>query len=71
MDMHRQPQSLTAWLWWLAFLIAVVGGAAAYMLRLNTMRASSVSMSNLVIAVTVSLSGICIICATSGWWMRR
>ncbi|OQW97260.1 MAG: hypothetical protein BWK77_02185 [Verrucomicrobia bacterium A1] len=69
--MHRHPHSLTAWLWWLAFLIAASGGAAAYMLRQNVVNESSLAWSNLVIAATIALSGICVISATSGWWMRR
>ena len=71
MDMHRRPHSLTAWLWWLAVLIAVVGGGVAYLLRLNAMDSRALGWSNLIIAVSVSLSGICVICATSGWWLRR
>ena len=62
---------MTAWLWWLAFLIAVIGGAIAYILRLNVINEQSIGWSNLMIAATVTLTGICIICATSGWWMRR
>lgn len=69
--MHRHPRSLTAWLWWLAILIGVVGGAVAHLLRINVVNTRAIAWSNLVIAASVSLAGICVICATSGWWMRR
>lgn len=41
------------------------------MLRQNVVNESSLAWSNLVIAATIALSGICVISATSGWWMRR
>ena len=69
--MNNRIPSLHAWLWWLAVLIAGTGGAIAYLFRLNTLNASSLTHSNLAIAITAILSGICVICATSGWWLRR
>ncbi len=69
--MQHHPHSLTAWLWWLAILIAIIGAAVAYMLRMNVINERALAWSNLAIAATVSLAGVCVISATSGWWMRR
>ena len=67
---HRLP-SLHAWLWWLAVLIAGTGGAIAYLFRLNTLNSSALAHSNMAIAITAILSGICVICATAGRWLGR
>ncbi len=69
-DIPKKP-NLTGWLWWLAILIAIVGGAVCYMLSLDTMNPDVRQKMMLVATVATIGVGICIIAATSHWWMHR
>lgn len=68
---YRHP-ALTAWLWWTALLVLLTGGAIAYLLRLDPMsNPEALSQSNLILAFTGVTAGICVIAATSKWWLSR
>ena len=70
--MNRNVPSLTAWLWWLTLLILITGGAVYYLFRVsNGSGAEMKQAESLTIAVTSILAGICVISATSNWWMKR
>lgn len=70
-DIPRKP-NLTGWLWWLALLIAATGGAVCYMLSRNH-PANPDMMQQMMLTAMVCVIGIglCIIAATSRWWMQR
>ena len=70
--MNRNVPSLTAWLWWLTLLILIIGGSVYYLFRVSGSSGADMKQAaNLTIAVTSILAGICIISATSNWWMKR
>ena len=69
--MTYRPPALTAWLWWTALLVLVTGGAIYYILRLDTMNTEAMAQGNLVLAFTGVVAGICVIAATSKWWLSR
>ncbi len=58
-------------LWWIAFALALVGGTITYVLSLDKMNPIARSNAAMGLTFTVVAVGICIICATSDWWMRR
>jgi hypothetical protein len=58
-------------LWWIAFALSLVGGSITYMLSLDRTSPASHANAGLSLTITVVAVGICIICATSDWWMRR
>lgn len=70
--MQKHIPSLTSWLWWLSLLILITGGAIYYLFRMNTAGGQhTMQAANLTAAVSLVLAGVCIISATSNWWMRR
>jgi predicted membrane channel-forming protein YqfA (hemolysin III family) len=58
-------------LWWLAILILIAGGAIAYTLTLDPAAQDGSRRAMLVLSISIALSGICVISATAGWWMKR
>jgi len=66
-----RSNSYASWLWWAGALIAIAGGAAYRLMRLGPSFERSAALANLVLAATIVLSGICVICATAHWWFRR
>lgn len=69
-DVPKKP-NVTGWLWWLAFLIAAVGGTICYFLSKDTVNPDMQRQMMLVAMLTIVGVGICIIAATSHWWMHR
>jgi hypothetical protein len=67
----REKSGVGAFRWW-AVMIAIVGGAAAYYLHISAgVDPANASPVRLVLAVTVVLVGICIVIASSKWWIHR
>jgi hypothetical protein len=58
-------------LWWMAFTLAVIGGSVTFVLSLDRMNPSAHANAALGLTFTIIAVGICIICATSDWWMKR
>lgn len=69
-DLPKKP-SLTGWLWWLAILIAIVGGIVCYFLKQNVVNPDMQKQIMLTATATVIGVGVCVIAATSHWWMHR
>ncbi len=74
--MKKNPTGLpspTAWLWWTALFFLLFGVGVARLIVVFSAPASpdSVPMERLVLAISFALSGICVISATAGWWIRR
>ena len=57
-------------LWWMALLLLVAGAAISYLMYVSA-RPGGGHPERLVIAITLCLVGICVVCATSGWWFRH
>lgn len=66
----KSPDS-TAWLWRLALLILLIGGGVSYMLSRTGQDTNSRTLFSVSMAVTIIGAGICVICATANWWMKR
>jgi len=66
-----QPVHRTGWLWWLSLLIAVVAGGLIFFIQLDTGNIKAREQINLVLLCSAVLIGICIISATSHWWLKR
>ena len=58
-------------LWWAALLIAVIGGSITYVLSLDRLNPGTRHDWTLSLMITILAVGVCIISATSGWWMKR
>ena len=64
--------SPTRWLWWAALLIGAVGaGLAVLRTNMGSVDPSIHEQVRFIVALTVLAVGICIISATSRWWMSR
>lgn len=61
----------TAWLWWLALLIAAGAAAMVYGFSQDVGNPDAAQSIRTVIMLAVIGSGICIIAATSRWWLHR
>jgi hypothetical protein len=66
----RSPYS-SAWLWRLAFYIAVVGGGLTYYLYNNITDPAMWRPYKYSLFLTMIGVGLCVICATRNWWMRH
>ena len=69
-DVPKKP-NITGWLWWLALLIAIVGGVVCYLVSRDTMNPDMRQTMMLVATVAIIGMGVCVIAATSHWWMHR
>lgn len=65
--------SPTAWLWWAALALLMIGAGVAYMITLHAPDPDpdAINYAVLVLAGTVVAAGLCVIGATAGWWLRR
>ena len=61
----------SAWLWWLALVIASVAAIAVATLHLDRTILDASIMTRKIIMAAVIAIGICIISATSHWWVHR
>lgn len=68
---NLQPSTRTGWLWWLAGLITAIAGALIYFIQQDAGNIAAREQINLVLLISSVLVGICIISATSHWWMKR
>ena len=74
--MTFRPKGLpspTSWLWWAAVLTLLTGAIIAYLVSLFTPDTDPERLSSitLVLAITIAVSGLFVIGATAGWWVRR
>ena len=67
-----RPPNATRGLWWSAFFILVGGAALAYVVSIqDPFDPITRQHVRLIMAAAVLGAGICVIAATSRWWMRR
>lgn len=67
-----RPPNAARGLWWSAFLILLGGAALAYVASMqDPFDPTTRQHVRLIMAAAVLSSGICVIAATSRWWMRR
>lgn len=69
-DLPRKPNT-TGWLWWVALLIAVIGGVIGYYQYHNAIDPTARAHMMLTAVFCTIGIGICIIAATSRFWMHR
>ncbi len=70
MKLPGTPQS-TGWLWRLGLLIFVAGGLVTYLIYQHGPQADQRADVGLSICITVLLGGMCLICASAHWWLKR
>ena len=58
-------------LWITALFIALLGGVVAYVIHLDIADTERQLHMNLSIMVTVIVTGVLVICASSRWWLHR
>ena len=70
--MREKPFHSKNWLWWCA-LFSLLAGAAFDYLIYSTMPLPKIISPEMrqIAMVSVVISGICVISATSHWWTRR
>lgn len=56
---------------WCALVVLIIGGTLAWAISLDRANPDWLKWMSLVIAVTVVLTGLCIIAKLSSWWIRR
>lgn len=61
----------TAWLWWLALFIVLVGGSFCYIFSLRLPDPQARTLLGYAAMFTVIGAGVCLICASSSWWLKR
>lgn len=67
----REKSGVGAFLWW-AILITLIGGAASYYMHISAgVDPASQGPVRVGIAITVLLVGVCLVIATSRWWIHR
>lgn len=73
--MSNSPRSIklrpTAWLWWLSLLIATAAVLIIYFIQNDPAIFDARQKISTVILGAAILIGICIISATSHWWLKR
>ena len=69
-DLPKRPNA-TGWLWWVALLIAIVGGVVVYFVRQDPLDPLQQTKLMLTITICTIGVGICVIAATSRFWMSR
>ncbi len=66
-----RSQHPTAWLWWLSLFIAAAAAAIVYGLSQDVGNINADTEIRRVIMGAIIAIGICIISATSHWWVHR
>lgn len=69
-DLPKRPNT-TGWLWWVALLIAMVGGVVCYFIKQDVFDPSAQAKLMLTATCSAIGIGICVIAATSHFWMHR
>ena len=70
----RAEQSKTRYVkgfFWIALLILFVGSAVAFLLSLDKTNTAAHLTIRITLLLTVSGAVLCVICATSDWWLKR
>lgn len=52
-------------------LLLLAGGAIAYVVGQDAVSPNAHANSLLVMTIAGALAGVCVICATAHWWLRR
>ena len=67
---QSKPRYVTGF-FWIALFLLFIGGAAAFLLSLDKTNMAA----HLSVRLTLLLTGagvvLCLICATSDWWLKR
>jgi hypothetical protein len=61
----------TRWLWWMAVVITIAAAVMVYFINRDTGNIDSREQIQRVIMFAVVAVGICVISATSQWWIKR
>ncbi|MDZ4198561.1 MAG: hypothetical protein U1E27_04655 [Kiritimatiellia bacterium] len=69
MATNRYSHIRTGWLWGCAIFVFMTGGLISYSLYLQPLRDETTF--RMVSAVTITLTGICVISATAHRWLNR
>lgn len=69
-DVPKKP-NITGWLWWLAFLIAAIGGLVCYLISQDPVNPDMRRNMMLVATISTIGAGVCVIAATAHWWTHR
>ena len=64
---HR-PLRSTAWLWWIATASLMIGALVFFGLDADSLTVETEKMQRLVLTVSISISAICAVLATSYRW---
>jgi hypothetical protein len=67
----RKSLNRTAWLWWMALVIASIAGLSIYFVLQDPLIHDTQQKINSILFGAGTLIGICIISATSQWWLKR
>lgn len=68
---HYKKVRIISGLVWLALMILAIGGALAYLLYTDTADPNAEQVIVLLLAITITAAGICLICATADWWIKH
>jgi len=66
-----KPSAPTAGLWWFALLILLAGGLVIYLLSLDPLAHGTRAHIAITAMFTIIGAGLCVIGATSQWWLRH
>lgn len=61
----------SGWLWAVALVILIVGGTATFLLSKEKLNPRAQKAMIVCLAGTVIGTGICVIAATSDWWLQK
>ena len=68
---HMGPPRPLAWLWHVAFWIALIAGVWIYFLRQQPATPENVQLLRVVACLAALGIGVCVIAATSRFWLHR
>jgi hypothetical protein len=66
-----KPPGSRAWLWWLGLLLLVVGSWITFIFYHQRIDPEARIAMSISLMLTVISVGICVICATADWWIKR
>ena len=68
---HKVPPHPTSWLWKFAICVIFVGTGIALLCRSKFPDPHYIEYFRLTITITALITGICLICCSANWWVKR